>query len=225
MLPRMIVAASISGLILTGGAFAQTAEPADTDQELRSLESLKKDLIDSTSGFYLSPVFSFGYVAGDADIEEAGISIEDEFDGWILRFGGAAGYQTEFLRSEIELTAGRAEAELDILNENADINYGKLSALSFFDVPYDLSMLVGEGLPETIPYVGFGVGGLYYELDGADADLTFVAEVLAGIGVRLSPRWFLDGGYRWTYVPVLEDEVSESEVSFNSIEAKFRYRF
>ena len=220
------LAGAVLGLaVFASPVLAQSTETPEPEADLPSLDALKKGLIDTTPGLYLSPIFSLGYVAGDVDFNQGGFSFEDEFDGWLVRLGGAVGYQDGPLRSEAEFTLGHVETELDQLDQENEIDFFKFSALSFFDVPYDVSKLVTENGPETSPYFGMGVGGLYYDVKDGDSDVTFVAEVLAGLGFRLSPRWFVDGGYRWTYIPRLDNEGAESEISFNGIEAKLRYRF
>ncbi len=222
---KKLIGIALGLAVFVSPAFAQTTETSEDEADLPSLEALKKGLIDTTPGFYLSPIVSLGYVAGDIDIVQQGFAIEDEFDGWLVRLGGALGYQNGPLRSELEVTFGHVEIELDELGQENEIDFYKFSALSFFDVPYDLSRLVIENGPETSPYFGIGIGGLGYDVKGGDSDITFVAEVLAGLGIRISPRLFVDGGYRWTYIPRLDNEGTESEISFDGVEAKLRYRF
>ncbi|MGI9506033.1 MAG: outer membrane protein [Geminicoccaceae bacterium] len=230
LMPRLISA------ILSLGAVAAVhwAEVAIAQDQDLDLDVLKKDLIDATAGFYVSPILSLGYAAGDAEVDNVA---DIEFNGPIVRGGLSVGYQVEFLRTELEVAAAYLDLNVDVdaedgINVNAlDINdkqrakYFKISANSLVDFPYDLAELVPYDLPETIPYAGFGLGGILVDFEDGDTDEGLLVEGLAGLGIRLSPRWFVDAGYRLSYTPSIESDGLDLEVLLHSAEAKLRYRF
>ncbi|MGI9499336.1 MAG: outer membrane protein [Geminicoccaceae bacterium] len=209
--------------LFAGQVLAQSPEAADAQDRDLELEALKRELIDVTPGFYLSPILSLGYVAGETEIAQANINAD--FDGFLVRGGGAAGYQVDILRAELEVAVGHADIEIDDLNQKQDVTFLKFSANSFIDIPYDLSTLLPYDLPETLPYAGFGVGGIVVDFKGGDTDEGLIAEANAGLGIRLSPRWFVDAGYRLTYLPSIENQGADNEILLHGAEAKLRYRF
>lgn len=209
-----------------------SAEPAIAQEPDRDLDALKKDLIDATAGFYISPILSLGYAAGDAEVENVA---DIEFNGPIVRGGLSLGYQVEFLRTEVEIAAAYLDLDVDVdsdidadvlgINDKQRAKYFKISANSLVDFPYDLAELVPYDLPETIPYAGFGLGGILVDFEDGDTDEGLLVEGLAGLGIRLSPRWFVDAGYRLSYTPSVESDGLDLEVLLHSAEAKLRYRF
>ena len=221
MIRALLTTSSLGAIMLAGQAFAQT--PADKSDQDRKLENLKRDLIDTTPGFYVSPIVSLGYVAGEAEVAQA--NLEVDFDGPLYRAGIAAGYQVKFLRVELELGIGHADLELDQLNRDQEVSYFKYGANTFVDVPYDVFEKLPYDLPEALPYVGFGLGGISVDFKGGDRDDGLLAEWTAGLGIRLSPRWFLDAGTRLTYLPSIENQGADNEIFLYGGEAKLRYRF
>jgi opacity protein-like surface antigen len=95
---------------------------------------------------------------------------------------------------------------------------------TYYDLPLNLGAFV-DALPMITPYVGAGIGWVYLDFDEGEGDGGVVAQGTAGLGIRLSPHWTLDTGYRYFYLPRIESEGTDNEASAHSAEVKVRYRF
>jgi opacity protein-like surface antigen len=145
----------------------------------------------------------------------------------LARAGAAAGYQTGPLRVEIAATIGKSEIEIEVGDQSEDTKITTYDAIlnTYYDLPVDLGSIVSASLPMITPYVGAGVGWTYLDFDEGEGDGGVVAQGAGGLGIRLSPHWTLDTGYRYFYLPRIESEGTDNEVSAHSAEIKVRYRF
>ena len=216
----LLTACLMLGVTAQSGAQETSADKGDLDDRL---DSLKAELLDVTPGYYVSPLLSASVLTGE--LEQNGVSLD--FDGYLARAGAAVGYQVNPLRVELAATVGRAEIEIDVGDQTEDASITTYEAVlnTYYDLPVDLGAYVSASLPMITPYVGAGVGWVYLDSDDSEGDDGVIAQGTAGLGVRLSPHWTLDTGYRYFYLPRIEADGVDNESDSHSAEIKVRYRF
>jgi opacity protein-like surface antigen len=207
-------------LSFAGRGEAQDSLPGDDMND--RLDALRAELLDITPGYYVSPLLSASALAGT--VEQNGASLD--FDGYLARGGVALGYQTDPLRVELAASVGRSHIEVSHDGQTDDLAMAlyDLTLSVYYDLPVDLGAYVSDSWV-VIPYVGAGLGVAYVDPDGAEGDSTVVTQGAAGLGARLSPRWILDAGYRYYYLPRFESEGTDNEIAAHAAELKLRYRF
>ena len=190
------------------------------------LDALKSDIIDLTPGYYISPVLSGAYLNGSAEIN----AVDIDFQGYFTRAGLGLGYQNENIRVALEPTIGFSEIKLEddlggLIDENDNIKFATLSANAFLDLPFTINNFIGKQMPETRPYIGAGLGGIYADFDNIGDDIGVFNQAMTGLGIRLTPYTFVDAEYRLVYLPRLEPGAVNIETLFHTFEVKLRYRF
>ncbi len=158
-------------------------------------------------GLYFS-LYGGGALVDDVENDSATGSFNLSYDpGWT---GGAAiGYD---LRTAFpEIGTGRVELEVSWRQNDLDqveFAEGKVTGSGTATTESIMLNTIGEyrdTLP-WIPYVGIGAGAARITLDAlrvADfplvdgEDTVFAWQVLAGVGVQVAPRLYLDLGYRY----------------------------
>jgi opacity protein-like surface antigen len=215
------LALSVLGLMLGWTEIGHAQDAAVGDDVDKQLQSLKAELLDVTPGYYVSPLISASLLTGT--VETNGVSLD--FDGYLVRGGVAVGYQVAPLRVDVAATAGRSEIEFDGLDEKTKITFYDVIMNTYYDLPVNLAAYIDPRLPMITPYVGGGLGWIYLDFDDGGGDGGVIIQGLAGLGVRLSPRWTLDAGYRYFYIPRIEADGTDNEAGAHSVEGRLRYRF
>lgn len=109
-------------------------------------------------------------------------------------------------------------------NQQNDIITFDVVLNTFYDVPVDLGAYISDAMPEIRPYIGAGLGWTYFDPDAGASDTGISGQGAAGIGIRLSPHWTLDAGYRYFFFPRIEFDGLDSEPAAHTAEARVRYR-
>lgn len=228
-------AISLLGLGLVTPLTAQET-PEDAPSTSDRLTDVKALLIDETPGFYVSPNLSASVFAGDFDVDGE----EIEFDGYFVRGGAAAGYQLQNIRVELDATIGNAELDLTLPDALADAFEDKESVFFitatvgvYYDFDFRLDQLISSGIPAAAgylppirPYVGGASGLIYVDFEEiGDDDVAYLANAMAGLGIRINPRLHLDLGYRLFYIPRTEPAGIDVEITAHTTEFRLRYRF
>lgn len=229
------LALGLLGFGLTTPLAAQEAS-GDAPSARDRITDVKAQLLDETPGFYASPTLSASAFAGDFDV--AGQEVD--FDGYFVRAGGSGGYQLQNIRVELNATLGKAELDLSlpgalvgVLDDEESVFFVTVVASAFYDFDVRLDQLIsarfpaaGRYLPATRPYIGGGSGLIYLDFDEIDDDdVAYLANAVAGLGIRISPRVHLDVGYRFFYIPRTEPGGLDLEITSHSADFKLRYRF
>lgn len=214
-----------SSCLVAFGAAAQETERTPSERAA----DVRASLLDEIPGFYISPLLSGAFLAGDADFNQFSL----DFDGYYLRAGAALGYQVEDVRLEVESGLGYAKTDSDLpaplagtMDSTEEILFVTLTGNAYYDFPAILEHQA-FGRPFTVrPYIGAGAGVIYADFDRLDDDAVgMIGQGMAGIGLRLSPRTHLDVGYRLVSLPRLEPGDADIEALFHTGEIRLRYRF
>ncbi len=193
-------------------------------------------LLDETPGFYVSPNLSASVFAGDLDINGEQV----DFDGYFVRGGAAAGYQLQNIRVEFDATIGNAELDftlpsalVDVFDDEESVFFVTATAGVYYDFDFRIDQLIAAGipaagryLPAIRPYIGGASGIIYVDFDNiGDDDIAYLANAMAGLGIRINPRLHVDLGYRLFYIPRTEPAGIDVEITAHTTEFRLRYRF
>ena len=174
-------------------------------------------------GSYYIGLFGGGAITPDIDI--GGLSIEFEPG---LDLGGSVGYKYSPFRGEVEFTYMYTDIDqvrisgLGKTSMSGEVEVAAVMVNALFDFD-NLDWFV-------VPYVGFGVGYAYLELELSDSTGSFTAsedhfayQILAGINYNFSGNWAASLGYRYFRT----DDINNTNESFENhlINIGFTYSF
>ncbi len=183
-------------------------------------------------GFYLSGTAGAAWLS-DADYDEAGISIDAEYDtGFLL--GAAAGYDFGMLRTEAEF--GYRQNSFDKWKDATvgGFNLGDFSASGdITTLSYLLNGYIDfENKTSVTPYIGGGLGFANVDVEdvtfqgtelGDEDDTVFAYQAAAGFGYDINKNLTLDVGYR--YFATSDPDFDGTDAEYDSHNVSFTVRY